>query len=186
MPEPNRQSLSFFRLDTDVLPRTGFSAIHPQVLSSQPKNVNYKPLQMTLEIPGISVESKILEVPYVDNDYAVTWLSDAVGLLEGSSIPGKGTTVLVAHNHLNNTESGPFALLSTLEEGERVFVRDKRNNLQTFVVFANEKLAETDISSFARITEAFDNVLVMITCEDERPEGGYVNRRIVVARLQDK
>ncbi len=185
LPQPNHQSLSFFRLDTGVLPKTGFPTVRSQALEAMPKNMNYKPLQMTLEIPGLSVESTILEVPYVDVEYAVDWLGDAVGLLEGSALPGNGITVLAAHNHLNNTENGPFALLSSMSKGERIFIRDKRDNLQTYVVYANEKIAETNLTAFKRISEAFENAIVMITCEDERVDGGYANRRIVAARLME-
>ncbi len=168
------------------LPHTGFSGVRPQAISEMPKNISYKPLSMTLEIPTLSVTSDIVKVPLSDGEYAVTWLGDAVGLLEGSAMPGKGTAFLAAHNHLNNTEAGPFAMLSFMEEGERIFVRDAHDQMQSFVVYANVKIAETDPEAVDRIAEAFENALIMITCEDERVDGGYASRRIVAARPLDK
>ena len=52
-----------------------------------------------------------------------------------------------------------------------------------YVVYAKEKVAETNTAAFKRISEAFDNAVVMITYEDERVDGGYANRHIVAARL---
>jgi LPXTG-site transpeptidase (sortase) family protein len=172
----------FWHLDMEVLPRTGFSAVRPQKLNAVPKDLKYEPLEMILEIPSLDVLSEIVEVPVLDNEYQVTWLGDSVGLLEGSALPGTGTSILAAHNHLNNTEIGPFALLSTMEEGERIFIRDKNNDLQIFIVYANVKVSETDFEAVDQIAEAFGNTLIMITCEDETVSGGYANRRIVAAR----
>lgn len=50
------------------------------------------------------------------------------------------------------------------------------------MVYANEKLAETDGSAVETIAAKFDGSLTMITCEDERVEGGYANRRVVAAK----
>ncbi len=173
----------FFRLDDmEVLPRTGFSAAGPREAGTLPKDLKYEPLEMTLEIPSLDVSSEIVEVPVIDNEYAVTWLGGSVGLLEGSALPGKGTAVLAAHNHLNDSESGPFALLASVEEGERIFIRDSSNELQSYTVYANEKVAESDFDAVDRIAGAFDDSLVLITCEDERISGGYASRRVVAAK----
>ena len=42
--------------------------------------------------------------------------------------------------------------------------------------------AEKDIRGLQRIAERFDDSLTLITCEDERVEGGYANRRIIAAK----
>ena len=166
----------------DVLPRTGFSSKSQPLPDSMPKDLRYEPLEMILELPSLDVLSEIVEVPALDNEYAVTWLDNAVGILEGSARPGQGTLILAAHNHLSETESGPFALLGCLKEGERIFIRDKENNLLRYSVYANVKVAETDFESVGQIADAFEDALIMITCEDERISGGYANRRIVAAR----
>ncbi len=178
-PEPGPD---FWPVDMPVLPRTGFSSVHPQVLTAMPKDLKYEPLEMMLEIPSLDVTSEIVEVPVIAHEYAVTWLGNSVGLLEGSARSGEGTAVLAAHNHLNDTESGPFALLRFMEEGDRIFVRDNMNDLQTYAVYANVKAAETDFEAVDHVADAFDNTLILITCEDEMVSGGYANRRIIAAR----
>ena len=69
-----------------------------------------------------------------------------------------------------------------MEEGDRIFVRDNMNDLQTYAVYANVKAAETDFEAVDHASDAFDNTLILITCEDEMVSGGYANRRIVAAR----
>lgn len=166
-----------------ILPRTGFSSAHPQALDAMPKDLNYKPLSLMLEIPTLDVLSEIVEVPLSDGEYAVSWLGNSVGLLEGSAFPGNGVTILAAHNHLNNTEIGPFVMLSSMEQGERIFIRDSSSKLLTYEVYANDKAAEDDAAAPDRIAGPYDNVLILITCEDEMVSGGYANRRIVAARM---
>ena len=104
---------------------------------------------------------------------------------EGSALPGEGAVILAAHNHLNDTESGPFALLASMEEGDRVFIRDGNNDLQIFTVYANEKVSETDFKTVDQIAGAFQDALILITCEDEMISGGYASRRIVAAGKVD-
>lgn len=181
-PEPHKDDgITFFRLDDGyILPKTGFSA--GSLLPEKPMDLNYKPIQQTLEIPSVSVSSEIVSVPFVDGEYPMTWLGADAGLLEGSAIPGKGQSVLTGHNHLNTMEAGPFAYLISIETGDRIFVRDENGDLRIFVVYANEKVAENDISGVNRIIASDPQSLTLITCEDERPEGGYANRRVVAAK----
>ena len=54
--------------------------------------------------------------------------------------------------------------------------------MKIFVVYANEKVSETDYDAVESIAVKYDGSLTMITCEDERVDGGYANRRIVAAR----
>ena len=96
-------------------------------------------------------------------------------------MPGEGPTVITGHNHLNTTEAGPFALIQQMEIGDRIFVTDENNEIQIFQVYANEKIDETDFAGLNRIVESRENSLTMLTCEDERPNGGYQNRRIIAA-----
>ena len=182
-PQPHR-GMNFWRFDIvgQPLPRTGFSALRPQALPEMPLDLNYQPLRWTLEIPSLSVAADLVKVPNVDGEYPITWLGEKVGLLEGFAMPGEGYTVLTGHNHLNTTEAGPFALLSSVEEGDRIFVRDADDGMKIFVVYANEKVSETEYDAVESIAVKYDGSLTMVTCEDERVEGGYANRRIVAAR----
>ena len=128
------------------------------------------------------MSSDIVVVPYKSGEYPVTWLDHDTGLLEGYALPGDGPSIITGHNHLNTTEAGPFVLLYGMQNGDRIFVTDPRNDLQIFEVYANEKISETDFAGLNRIASQYDNSLTLITCEDERFGGGYENRRIIAAR----
>ena len=85
------------------------------------------------------------------------------------------------HNHLNTTEAGPFALLSLLEPGTRMFVINPYNESTPFTIIGNELISADDISTLEAIANQFDNTLTLVTCENELPLGGYANRRVVTA-----
>ena len=112
----------------------------------------------------------------------MTWLGHNTGLLEGYALPGNGASVITGHNHLNTTEAGPFALLYWMQEGDRIFVTDPQNNIQIFVVYANEKIGAGDADALQKSALVYENTLTLLTCEDELPEGGYASRRIVSAK----
>ena len=86
--------------------------------------------------------------------------------------------VLAGHNHLNNTEAGPFFSLGSLESGARVMVTDARNGIQIFRVYGNSNIASNAFASVAGNVR--ENALVLITCEDESVDGGYLNRRVIL------
>lgn len=167
----------FFRM-----PETGFSAVRPTALTDQPKDLNYNPLRWTLEIPSLGLMTEIVEVPLMGDEYPVTWLGDSAGLLQGYSLPGRGTSILTGHNHLNTTEAGPFALLKEMGIGDRIFVLDPQDNLQSFSVYANERIDAADIAGLERIASRFADAVTLLTCEDEMPEGGYAHRRVIAAK----
>ena len=179
--EEEEQTWFRFIENGGMLPRTGFSALNPQELPQQGAEISYKASGLTLQIPSLSVTAEIVTVPAVDEDYPVEWLGGNAGLLEGSSEPGKGVSIIAAHNHLNTTEAGPFALLSELEAGDVLFVLDRGSQYRSFRVYASEKIGENDTAALRALAEEAEDPLLLITCEDERPEGGYANRRIVAA-----
>ena len=183
-PEPDdpRHGSTFRLFRLDILPKTGFSTVSPQRLPEKPMDLNYKPLRQMLEIPSASITAEIVSVPFVDGEYPVTWLGSDAGLLEGSAMPGEGQSVLTGHNHLNTTEPGPFAGLKWLREGDRIFIRGEHDDVQTFVVYANEKISEKNIGGVNRIISSDPQSLTLITCEDERSEGGYASRRVIAAK----
>ena len=174
------QSHMLYWLETaDVLPKTGFSALKPQKLSAQPLSIDYKPTYLTIQLQTLDVASDIVTVPFTDGEYPVDWLGNSVGMLEGSSLPGEGLTVLSGHNHLNTTEAGPFAFLSSLEPEDRIMITDEQGLMQIWRVYENAKITADGFSGIAG--DVKDNALVLLTCEDEAPEGGYLNRRVVLA-----
>ena len=182
-PRPTSTPVTLFPLDPGaILPETGFSAVRPQTLPEKPLDLNYAPLGWTLQIPSLSVMTDIVTVPAENGRYVVTWLEDHAGLPEGFALPGENRTVITGHNHLNTMEAGPFAFLNELEMGDRIFILDPEEELTIYAVYANEKIAEDDISGLNRISNEYERSISFITCEDERVEGGYQNRRIVAVR----
>ena len=163
------------------LPKTGFSALKPQKLSAQPLSVQYKPTRLTIQIPTLDAASDIVTVPFIDGEYPVEWLGRKVGMLEGSSMPGKGITVLTGHNHLNTTQAGPFAFLSRLEPGDSFMITNDRGVMQTWRVYKSAKIPAGGFSDIA--AEVKGNALILLTCEDESPDGGYLTRRVILAEL---
>ena len=164
------------------LPGTGFSAKHPQILDDFPKDLRYEPSGLTLQIPSLDMAEGIVTVPFRNGEYPVEWLGKNIGLPEEFALPGLGPCVLVGHNHLNTSEAGPFALLGMLTENARVIISDKNDQILTYSVIANEKIAAVDMAEAERLWSSCENSLILITCEDERPEGGYASRRIVAAK----
>ncbi len=173
-PEP-----PFFPIIGDCLPATGFSASQFTPLRVRPQRISYGVTDLTLQIPELDVAEPILTIPEDNGSFPVEWLGRNIGLLEGSAKPGKGITVLTGHNHLNTTEAGPFLLLGTLSQGDKVMITDKHNELISFKVYGNYKISADDFSSISGYLK--ENSLLMITCEDEAAEGGYINRRVILA-----
>lgn len=165
--------------EVTVLPGTGLSG-KPGL--SAPAKISYEPLSLELAIPSLNISAGIVEVPFADGDFPVEGLGMDAGLLEGTALPGEGISILAAHNTLNSEEFGPFALISTLEKGERIFVRAEDGSMMIFEVYANEKIDAADIRGLFAEASAYEPSLTLLTCEDEMLEGGYASRRIVSAR----
>ena len=176
----HQDEMHFFRLEWE-LPKTGFSALHPSHFSKMPRNISYKGTAWTLQIPSLDVNAEIKMVPFTDGEYPVDWLGTDVGMLEGSAHPGEGWTVITGHNHLNTMEAGPFALLSNLAVGDKIFVTGKDGSMKSFTVYASEKIDADDGAALERIAKMYENTLTLLTCEDELPEGGYASRRVTAA-----
>ena len=92
--------------------------------------------------------------------------------------------MIAAHNHLNTMEIGPFAMLFSLEENDRIFVNTADDGLQIYTVYANELLEPDDMQKMASIAQSEENSIILVTCENEMVEGGYMNRRAVFAKPQ--
>ena len=174
---------TFFRFPTEMkeLPRTGFSSRFPQFSSDRPMSIDYAHTGLVLQIPSLDVSADVLQVPFAGDEYPVQWLGDSAGLLQGSALPGEGLSILTGHNHLSGTEAGPFAFLSKLELGAKMFVLKENAEILSFSVIRSESVAAEDISAVETIVNQFENTLTLITCEDERAAGGYANRRVVIA-----
>ncbi len=183
-PEPiDPEKPDFIPLCTDcLLPATGFSASYRTALSAQPKNLKYTLTPLRIQIPTIDLDTELVNVPLADNAWQVEWLGEQAGLLSGSAVPGKGLSIVAAHNTLNDTSFGPFALLSTLEINDSIFVNGEDNRLTIFRVYANELLDADGMEELLSIAETDDHTLALLTCENESISGGYLNRRVIFAK----
>ena len=170
-----------FPFEMKELPRTGFSSRFPQFLAEKPLSIDYARTGLVLQIPSLDLFTDVVQVPFEGDEYPVQWLGDSVGLLQDSARPGEGVSIFTGHNHLSGTEAGPFALLSQLEPGTKMFVLKENGGIISFAVIRNELVAAEDISALETIVNRFDNTLTLITCENERVSGGYANRRVVIA-----
>ena len=177
------QQMTFFRFPEgmQVLPQTGFSALHPQKPGEKPLSINYAQTGMVLQIPSLDVITNIVQVPFMENEYPVQWLGAAAGLLEGSALPGQGVSILTGHNHLSDTEIGPFAFLSQLEPGTKMFILKGNEKLISFTVIRNDMIDAEDVTALETIVNQFENTLTLLTCENELTRGGYANRCVVTA-----
>lgn len=162
-----------------VLPATGFSSRFVTELREQPLSLTYGTTGMLLQIPELEVSEMILTIPNEAGVYAIDWLDRNVGMLVESSLPGSGVTVLTGHNHLNTMEAGPFLFIGELQKDDRVFITNRENELYAYKVYGNYKIAADDFAAIAG--DVHEHTLILITCEDEAAEGGYLNRRVIFA-----
>ncbi len=179
-----RNTMAFYPLlyERFELPATGFSSTHPGLLTELRNVPDYKAVRMSLQIPALDVETELVRIPLTENSWEVQHLGERAGVMEGFSLPGQGCSLIAAHNTLSDAEYGPFALLSTLETNDLITVNGENGLMQTFRVYANELLVPDDFEKLAAIAGQEENSLVLITCENESAEGGYLHRRAVFAR----
>jgi len=168
------------------IPSTGFSAKRLTAIREQPSAMKYGTLGIQIEVPILDVTTEVVEVPEEEGSWAVEWLGSRAGLLSGSALPGEGTSYVAAHNHLNNMEVGPFLFIKDLAQNDRIFVRNNEGKLLEFSVYANELFGPDDFNLVRQKAEEFENTLVLITCENEAEDGGYLNRRIVFAKRSEE
>ena len=185
--EPNVPSVTFYPIRNNPVfrpmrefPRTGFPAGKTIDIK---ESFTYTATNMSLTIPNLNVTEDIVVVPLVDDNYPVEALGEKIGLLEGSGPGLEDLFVLVGHNHLNTQESGPFLELSALKESDLIFVNGAKNASRTFVVYANEKFESADIEGLVSYVKP--GCMILITCEDESIDGGYINRRVVFAEAKE-
>ena len=177
--QPDFGTLFFYVLggdDSMFLPNTGYSA----ALSVRPDELIYQDLPLSLQIPRFGIETDLTIMPLNGNSWAAEWLGDRAGVMEGSSLPGEGISLIAGHNTLNDTEYGPFARLYDLEADDSIFVRNDDGELLRYRVYANELVAPDDFGTLADL--AVPDALILITCENESTDGTYLNRRVIFAK----
>lgn len=165
------------------IPSTGFPSGRFTRLALQPAALNYKPLNISLDLPSVDIKADLVQVPEENDSWSVEWLGNNAGLLEGSALPGEGPCFVVGHNHLNSMAAGPFLYISTMQANDRIFIKSTDGKLLTFRVAANELIDAGDMSQIVAESAKYKNPLVLVTCENESLDGGYVNRRVIFAEM---
>ena len=61
-------------------------------------------------------------------------------------------------------------------------ITDSEGSMQNWHVYKSVKIPADGFSRIA--VDVKKNALVLMTCEDESPDGGYLNRRVVLAEKQ--
>lgn len=166
-----------------TLPATGLTDMAYTPFNEEAFDLAYNPTGLTLQIPGLEIAEPILAVPKTDRGYPVERLGKSIGLPEESSLPGEGITILTGHNHLDSITPGPFVFIADLENNDRIMITDQNGNLLLYQVYGNYKISADGFDTV--IDKLRKNGLVLITCEDESIDGGYINRRIILADLLD-
>ena len=136
-----------------------------------------------MEIPSQQVQTLIVGVPLVDDNWDVTWLGTDVGWLNGTAFPTwTGNSVITAHFTDANGKLGPFAGISKLSYGEKIVVHlygDKytfevRESSMVFPSMVNDALEHLEGHSY----------LSLVTCQGYNfLTNSYMFRRIVRAVL---
>ena len=134
---------------------------------------------MDLQIPSLGLDSRVIMVYPADGGYPVEALGSNAGLLADTALPGEGVSVIAAHNTLSADETGPFAMIFSLSEGDHFFLRREDGKLLIFEVYASRKIGAFDHAALAETAGQFSSTVTLMTCEDELAEGGYASRRIV-------
>ncbi|MDH5607299.1 MAG: sortase, partial [Anaerolineae bacterium] len=104
------------------LPATGFPPGETTDVSDIPENNAYMALAqpgIILEIPSQGIMAEIVGIPLNVSGWDVSWLSQQLGYLEGTTYPTlEGNTAITGHVVLPSGIPGPFAHLSGLGWGD--------------------------------------------------------------------
>jgi LPXTG-site transpeptidase (sortase) family protein len=113
---------SDFNFSVATIPATGFAP--NQVTILLPQTTSYADLgDLWLEIPALGVQTPIVGVPLVNDNWNVSWLEDSAGWLDGSVFPTwAGNSVLTGHVYDAYGRPGPFMGLNRLWWGSQVIV----------------------------------------------------------------
>ena len=188
--DPLDQTINDYRASDSVriqtpdnnLPLTGFKLGESTVLPLQPEAKTYTDLgKMWLEIPKLKLKMPITGVPYVKNDWDLTWLSDQAGYLEGSTFPGQvGNTAITAHVVLADGTPGPFQSIDKLLWGDQIILHI---NGEKFIYELRQSInvLPSDYSLFRYDGYSW---VTLITCDEyNKTTDTYLKRTLVKAVL---
>lgn len=140
-----------------------------------------KSADLKLLIPSLRVDAPIYALPYENGDWDVSWLSDQVGYLQGTTFPTlEGNSVLTAHDLRADGLPGPFANLAEMRFGQKVIV-EGFGSRYIYEVRSNQ-LFSPKATGILEDTE--QSWVTLITCAGYNPHADeYLSRRVVRAVL---
>ncbi|GJQ35093.1 MAG: hypothetical protein JETCAE01_11030 [Anaerolineaceae bacterium] len=171
-------------LTTGVLiPVTGFEPGVSSPLPTQTSKFAYTiEGDLRLEIPALSINQPIVGIPFLNDDWNVTWLGSRIGYLEGSAYPTwSGNTVLTGHATDLNGKFTSFGFIKDLKIGDK-FMIHSNGLVYVYQIQQNRLISASSTSALFR-HEEYDWV-TLVTCEKWNDYiGKFVQRRIVRAAL---
>lgn len=164
-----------------LIPITGFAPGKVTDMSGMPVTTYDSSNDLTLDVPKLKLKMPIVGVALNNGSWDVNWLLDRAGWLEKTAFPTfTGNSVLTGHVTLSNGDPGPFARLSTLAPGDKVFVH-AFGQLYIYQVRTLKTVIPSDISIFQHEDKAW---LTLVTCGNyDDSLGVYLNRTVVRAEL---
>ena len=81
--------------------------------------------------------------------------------------------------YAESLDSVSHAVCSLQVSGDKIMITDEQGVMRTWHVSRNTKIPADGFAEIAG--DLKDNMLVLITCEDESVSGGYLHRRVVFA-----
>jgi LPXTG-site transpeptidase (sortase) family protein len=164
------------------LPVTGFAPGKITPLVGESVNLQYSSTNMSLEVPSLGINAKIIGVPGENGNWDISWLAEDVGWLQGSAYPTwQGNTVLTGHVWNADNQPGIFEKIKSLKYGDTILIR---SGGLTYVYEVREN-TQLDPDEFQTVfTHEEMDWVTLLTCEDFNPSlGEYIHRRMVRAVL---
>ena len=167
----------------EILPGTGFAPYRITNISSQSDEKAYSDLgDIWLEIPSLDAQMPIVGVPPTSTGWDVTWLSNKVGWLQGTTFPTwAGNSVLTAHVYDANGNLGPFGNLNTLRYGDRIIIHGWGQQY-LYEVRSISIVAPDDVTSIIQHEEL--PWVTLMTCKGYDEKTNSYKSRYVVRSIQ--
>ncbi len=107
----------------EVLPNSGFAPERITRLPVEPNDLYITETGLRIEIPDLLVNTEIVGVPKIDNQWEVSWLGDRSGYLEGTTFPTwKGNSAVTGHVYDSDGNPGIFHDLKDLSWGDEILI----------------------------------------------------------------
>ena len=85
---------------------------------------------------------------------------------------------------VSEEDNGVLMMLREFNPDDMIFITEDNREMQSYHVYANELLLPDDMEKLTVIAGQAENTLVVVSCENESVEGGYLNRRVVFAEKE--